>query len=82
MFACLPGLSLVRTDPFIVTQLGWLPESDAVLLIKPSELRTARVALPGMVDHFVSAAVPSEPSFHMQPEDSVKEARLPVLPSQ
>lgn len=47
MFSSLPGLLYVRRDSFIMTQLRWLTESDVVLLIKPSELRTACVDLPG-----------------------------------
>lgn len=42
-----------------MTQLHWLTASDAELLIKPSELRTARVDLPGRQKPLITSAAKS-----------------------
>lgn len=59
MFSSLPGLLYVGRDSFIMAQLRWLTESDVVLLIKPSELRTACVDLPGKQTSLIISDVKS-----------------------
>lgn len=52
-------LFFARTDSFIVTQLHWLPASGVELLVKPSELRTARLDPPGEQKPMIMSAVKS-----------------------
>lgn len=53
-------LFLARPDSFMVTQLHWRPASGAELLVKPSELGTARLDPPGEQPAGPTAAAASD----------------------